>query len=601
MATSKADTPKKKGYFKAMYSLTKGHRFNFYFGFFLQLFAVAFILLSTLLNKILVDTINYDAPTGPIDRFLTHLLGGQEFLRNNLWVFALIVIGFGVGRSLINIARNIMRAALEASIMKEAKLRLFYHLERLPFSEIKKMKSGDIIQTATRDEEVLRIFITRQLTMMTYTVEMVLFSFAILATISWKIALSTIIILPVMGIYSFFTIKRVRSLYRKTDDSEALMTGRIEENLNAVRVVKAYNNETHEIKDFDRYLGDYADKYLKWRRFAAFYYASSDIFIFGQIVLSLIYGLYLAFNNEISAGTLFVAVSYTGMIVWPVRHFATILSDLARAVVSVDRIRLIMGIPLEDIDSGLTPEIKGHIVLKNVGFHYEDDDEIVLRNLNLEIQPGETIAIMGKTGSGKSTLAHILSRLHDYTDGSITIDGVELKEIQKKHLRNHVATVLQEPFLFSRSILNNLKIANKKATEQEIQRATSIADIHNTIIKFEKGYDTPVGEKGVTLSGGQKQRLAIARTIINEVPILIFDDSLSAVDTETDINIRTALKTRAESTTTLIITHRVATAKDADRIVVLEDGSISQVGTHDELIATQGLYQRVYDIQSRIL
>lgn len=592
---------KKKGYFKTMYALTKGHRFMFYFGFFLQFFAVSFILLSTLLNKVLVDTLTNSPPTGPIDRFLTNILGGQEFLRANLWVFAIIILGFGVGRSLINVARNIMRGALESSIMREMQLKLFYHLERLPYPEIKKMKNGDIIQTATRDEEILRAFIIRQLNMMTYTIEMVIFSFLILSTISLKIALSTIIILPIMAIYSFFTIRKVRKLYRITDDSEGLMTAKIEENLNAVRVVKAFNNETYEIDDFEKYLTDYEGKFLKWRKFAAFYYASSDIFIFGQIALSLIFGVYLGLTGEISPGTLVVAVSYTGMIVWPVRQFAQILSNLARAVVSVDRIRLILGIPIEDIDSGETPEIHGHIVFKDAKFHYEDDDEAVIHDFNLDISPGETIAIMGKTGSGKSTLAHILSRLYEYTEGSITIDGVELKNIQKKHLRSHIATVLQEPFLFSRTILNNLKIANKKATENEIIRATSIADIHQTIVGFEKGYDTPVGEKGVTLSGGQKQRLAIARTIINEVPILIFDDSLSAVDTETDINIRSALKKRAQNTTTLIITHRVSTAKDANRIIVLEDGRISQIGNHDELINQDGLYRRIYDIQTRII
>ena len=592
---------KKKGYFKTMYALTKGHRFMFYFGFFLQFFAVSFILLSTLLNKVLVDTLTNSPPTGPIDRFLTNVLGGQEFLRANLWVFAIIILGFGVGRSLINVARNIMRGALESSIMREMQLKLFYHLERLPYPEIKKMKNGDIIQTATRDEEILRTFIIRQLNMMTYTIEMVIFSFLILSTISLKIALSTIIILPIMAIYSFFTIRKVRKLYRITDDSEGLMTAKIEENLNAVRVVKAFNNETYEIDDFEKYLTDYEGKFLKWRKFAAFYYASSDIFIFGQIALSLIFGVYLGLTGEISPGTLVVAVSYTGMIVWPVRQFAQILSNLARAVVSVDRIRLILGIPIEDIDSGETPEIHGHIVFKDAKFHYEDDDEAVIHDFNLDISPGETIAIMGKTGSGKSTLAHILSRLYEYTEGSITIDGVELKNIQKKHLRSHIATVLQEPFLFSRTILNNLKIANKKATENEIIRATSIADIHQTIVGFEKGYDTPVGEKGVTLSGGQKQRLAIARTIINEAPILIFDDSLSAVDTETDINIRSALKKRAQNTTTLIITHRVSTAKDANRIIVLEDGRISQIGNHDELINQDGLYRRIYDIQTRII
>ncbi|MFA6617426.1 MAG: ABC transporter transmembrane domain-containing protein, partial [Bacilli bacterium] len=333
---------KKKGYFKTMYALTKGHRFMFYFGYFLQFFAVSFILLSTLLNKVLVDTLTNSPPTGPIDRFLTNVLGGQEFLRANLWVFAIIILGFGVGRSLINVARNIMRGALESSIMREMQLKLFYHLERLPYPEIKKMKNGDIIQTATRDEEILRTFIIRQLNMMTYTIEMVIFSFLILSTISLKIALSTIIILPIMAIYSFFTIRKVRKLYRITDDSEGLMTAKIEENLNAVRVVKAFNNETYEIDDFEKYLTDYEGKFLKWRKFAAFYYASSDIFIFGQIALSLIFGVYLGLTGEISPGTLVVAVSYTGMIVWPVRQFAQILSNLARAVVSVDRIRLIL-------------------------------------------------------------------------------------------------------------------------------------------------------------------------------------------------------------------------------------------------------------------
>lgn len=596
-----AKKSKQKGYFKTMYALTKGHRGMFYLGFFLQFFAVSTILLSTLLNKVLVDTITSEPPTGIIDTFLTRLLGGQVFLRNNLWVFSIIVLGFGLGRTLINIARNIMRGALESTIMREMQLKLFYHLERLPYTEIKKLNNGDVIQTVTRDEEVLRNFIIRQTNMMTYTLEMVLLSFLILSTVSLKMALSTVIILPIMAIYSYFTIRQVSQLYRKADDSEGMLTDKIEENLNAVRVVKAFNNEIHEIADFDKYLADYEEKFLNWRKFAAFYYASSDIFIFGQIALSLIFGLYLGLTGEISPGTLVVAVSYTGMIVWPVRQFAQILSNLARAVVSVDRIRLILGLPLEDIDSGEKPEIKGRITFDHASFHYEDGDEAVIRDFSLDIQPGETIAIMGKTGSGKSTLAYLLSRLFDYSSGSIKIDGVELRSIQKKHLRSHVATVLQEPFLFSRSILNNLKIANKKASEREIIRATSIADIHATIVGFEKGYETPVGEKGITLSGGQKQRLAIARTIINQVPILIFDDSLSAVDTETDLNIRNALKSRAVDTTTLIITHRVATAKDANRIVVLDEGKIAQVGTHEQLIQEEGLYRRVYEIQTRII
>lgn len=590
-----------KKYFKIMYAMTEGFRLRYFFGFVLLFFAVILMLLSSFLSKILVDTLMGDAPIGYIDVLLTRLLGGQAFLRDNLWVFSIIILGFGLARALINIQRMIIRGSLNTSIGKVMQLRLFRHIERLPYPVLKKSKSGDIIQTCTRDEEVLRRFVINEVNMIMYTLFIVIFAFLILYSINWMIAVASILILPIMAIYSFFLIKEVRRRYKKTDDSEGLMTAKIEENLSSVRVVKAYNNENHEISEFEKYLKDYEKKFIHWRKASSFYFASTDILVFGQITLAGLFGIYLAYNKAISPGTLWLAISFVSMIVWPVRQVATILSNLARAVVSMDRINLILHQPVEDIDTGLTPTIKGGITFENTGFQYDDGNETILKNINLNIKAGETIAIMGKTGSGKSTLSHLLTRLYDYTEGSIKIDGVELKDIQKRHIRLNIATVLQEPFLFSKTIINNLRVANKGASEEAIFRAAQIADIHQTIVGFKQGYETPVGEKGVTLSGGQKQRLAIARTIINEVPILVFDDSLSAVDTETDLHIRSALKTRAANTTTLIITHRIATAKDADRIIVLEDGTITQSGTHNELIEQDGLYKRVYDIQTRMI
>jgi ATP-binding cassette subfamily B protein len=420
-------------------------------------------------------------------------------------------------------------------------------------------------------------------------------------TLSPKIALVTIAILPIMFVYSYFLIRRVRKLYRETEDSDGLVSAKIEETLAGIRLVKAYNNEKYEIDDFDKHLQDYRNKFIRWRKLSSFFFASSDIFVFGQIVLTTLFGLYLALIGDITIGTLIVAFEFVSMIVWPVRDVAMTLSNLARAVAAMDRINVILQQPLEDIESGLRPEIKGAIEFDDMSFHYDDGDETILNHITLSIKAGETIAIMGKTGSGKSTLSHLLTRLYDYTSGSIKIDGVELKDIAKQHIRHEIATVLQEPFLFSKTIINNLKIANRKATIEEIHRAAQIADIHQNILSFKDGYETKVGEKGVTLSGGQKQRLAIARTIVNKAPILVFDDSLSAVDTETDIHIRSALKSRQADTTTLIITHRVATAKDADRIVVLEDGKISQIGTHQQLLNEPGLYRRVHDIQTRMV
>ena len=584
-----------------MWDITEGHRGKYLLGFVLQFFAVFLMLFSTFMTKILVDTIMNEPPTGPIDTFLTSLFGGQAFLGANLWVFSLIILGLGFSRGLIFFARMYFRGLVDANIGREMQLKLFYHIERLPYPALKKAKSGDYIQTCTRDEETVRSFITRQLFGVSYTIIIVTISFIILLTLSPTMAFVTIAILPIMFIYSFFLVKRVRKLYRATEDSDGLVSAKIEETLAGIRLVKAYNNEKFEIDDFDKHLYDYRGKFIKWRKLSSFFFASSAIFVFGQIVLTTLFGLYLALNGDITVGTLVVAFEYVSMVVWPVRDVAMTLSNLARAIAAMDRINVILHQPLEDIESGLRPEIKGSIDISNMSFHYDDDDETILKNISLSVKPGETVAIMGKTGSGKSTLSHLLTRLYDYTSGSIKIDGIELKDIAKEHIRREIATVLQEPFLFSKTIINNLRIANRKASNEDIFRATQIADIHQSILQFKDGYETKVGEKGVTLSGGQKQRLAIARTIVNKAPILVFDDSLSAVDTETDIHIRSALKSRQSNTTTLIITHRVATAKDADRIVVLEDGRISQLGTHDQLLKQDGLYRRIYDIQTRMV
>ena len=274
---------------------------------------------------------------------------------------------------------------------------------------------------------------------------------------------------------------------------------------------------------------------------------------------------------------------------------------MAQAITSYARMERIRNEELEDIDSGITPNLDGDIEFKNVKFKYDDGTNFVLDGVSFKIKNGETIAIMGKTGSGKSTIVNLLSALFPYTEGSITINNYELKDIQKKHLREHVGLVLQEPFLFSKTIASNLKIVNPDITEEEMFNSIKIASLDQTINDLKDGLNTYVGERGVSLSGGQKQRISIARTLVTKAPVLIFDDSLSAVDTETDIKIRQALKQRAKDKTTIIVTHRVSTAKDADHIIILENGKVSEFGTHQELVNKPGLYQRIYEIQNRIV
>ena len=588
-------------YFNILFKFTKGYRTLYLLSFVILFFALTFLLLSTFMTKVLIDTLQNIPPSGPVDTFLTNILGGQPFLRDNLWLFSIIVLGLGLSRSLMFFSRLMMRGFMDVNIGRDIQLKLFYHIERLPYSFIKKNKSGDLIQTSTKDLDIVRRFLVRQVNSIVYTIFLTTIAFALLLTISWEIAVSSTIVLPVMFIYSFFLVKKVRKLFKVTEDSDGLVSAKIEEVLSGIRLVKAYNNENYEIKDFNEYLQDYRKKFIKWRLGTSFFLSTTDIMVFGQIAFTSLFGLYLTISGLIGLGTLVIALQFVTMVVWPVRDVAMTLSTLAQAVASIDRLNVILNQPLEDIESGERPEVSGQIVFDNMSFNYDDSDEVVLKNISFTVNPGETVAIMGKTGSGKSTISHLLTRLYDYSSGSIKIDGHELNGIAKEHIRRQIATVLQEPFLFSKTIINNLKIANRNASIEDIQQAAQIADIHQSILNFKDGYETKVGEKGVTLSGGQKQRLVIARTIISKAPILVFDDSLSAVDTETDINIRTALKKRQKQSSTLIITHRVATAKDADKIIVLEHGKIVQMGNHAQLIQEDGLYRRIYDIQTRMV
>ncbi|MDD4544045.1 MAG: ABC transporter ATP-binding protein, partial [Clostridia bacterium] len=313
-------------------------------------------------------------------------------------------------------------------------------------------------------------------------------------------------------------------------------------------------------------------------------------------------GIYLALRGDVTVGMLTVFMTYITQLIWPIRGMGRVLGDMGKANVALGRIKEVLDAPREPgrEDAGLTPKIQGNIIFENVSFGYTSDKP-VLEDISFEIEKGKTLAILGRTGSGKSTLLHLLVGLLPYEEGSIKVDDVELNEINKRHLRKNIGIVLQEPFLFSKTIKDNISDNDPSITDEDIQRATTIASVDQAIKGFEKGYETMVGEKGVTLSGGQKQRVAIARTLINNCKILIFDDSLSAVDMQTDKNIRNALRKHCSDTTTILISHRINTLRQADLILVMEDGHITDRGTHNELIQREGLYKQVYDMQSCVL
>ena len=547
---------------KTCYELSEGHRRAYLAQLLVQVVQIFFQVFMTFLTKVVIDAIQGAeelAKANFLEDWVVWLItggsGNEYLLEHRLAILPTALVATAAILGLVNFLRMWLRSYAIAYVNGSMQRVLFRKLEGVPYSFYKKVRAGDILQTCTRDVDVLRRFMIGDVSNFNYSFWMVLLSGAVLLSLSWKMMLATLGLLPFMILYSFFLMKKVRSLYRQTDDSEARLTGRVNENLLSARLVRA----------FGTYLSDYSGKYLLWRRWASFFFASSDIFAFGSNALALGVGVYLAFLGEVNASTIVLSFLFVNMVVWPVRQVATSLR------------------------------------FEGVSFRYEDGDEEVLREVSFALPAGKTLAVMGRTGSGKSTLSLLLTRLYEPTEGTIYLDEVPLRDIRKDYLRRMVVPVLQDPFLFSKSIEENLLLARMDAPEEEIREATKAASIDDTILAFKDGYRTQVGERGMSLSGGQKQRVAIARTLLARPRVLIFDDSLSAVDTVTDRNIRQNLRKREDGSTLLIVTHRISTAQDADLILMLEDGRIKEMGTHEELLALGGEYAHIAAIQKEMV
>lgn len=562
---------------------------------------------TTFLLKVVVDTIEGEASlakAASLERAVISLITygrGDAYLLSNMGLLlpSAIIIS-GVISVLLTSLRMSLRMYLSTRLGTSMQYQLFTHLMALPYPFYKENKPGDLIQICTRDTDVLRRFLVGDVSGFFWTFWMVSFCFGILLSISWKMALVSMGLFPLMFVYSFFLIKKVRNRYRLTDESEAKMTDKIAENLSSIRLVKAFHSESYEITSFERKLEDYQKKFTSWRKLSSFFFSSSDIFIFGSKLLALAFGIYLCYIGEINAATLILAILFVNMSVWPLRDAATSFSNMGQYIASAERIDRILLAKEEDLKTGFEAPTQKDITLSHLSFNYPDSDTPVLKDLSFTIPYGKSLAIMGKTGSGKSTLVLLLTRLYDYTDGSIKIGDKELKDISKSSLRKLIKPILQEPFLFSKTIEENVLMGREEATHEEVMEACALADIEKTIRESLDGYETIVGEKGTTLSGGQRQRLAIARGALSRASFLIFDDSLSAVDAKTDLTIRENLKKLSRSITPIIITNRISTAKDCDQIVVLEDGKISEMGTHEELLRKEGLYRRIAYIQEKM-
>ncbi|MDE7161710.1 MAG: ABC transporter ATP-binding protein/permease, partial [Anaeroplasmataceae bacterium] len=411
----------------------------------------------------------------------------------------------------------------------------------------------------------------------------------------------SIVSAPITAASSILYFKYCNKAFQKIEESESRMTTIIQENVNSARVVRAFANERYEFEKMDEANKEYTKKNGKFNTIMSAFWGSSDFLVFLQYALTMSVGIFLAKDNLLSSADIIAALLLMGMLIWPMRSLGRIIASFGKASVAANRIDEILKETEEyTVNGTLTPEITGDIEFKNVSFQFEDDSKPLLNDVSFHIQPGQTVAIVGKTGSGKSTICNLLTRMLEINSGEIIMNGVSIKDIEKKHLRRNLKLILQDPFLFSKTVYDNVAIVDPKLPTEQVYEAARTAAIHQEIEKFEKGYKTIVGEKGTTLSGGQKQRIAIARMLTKDSNVIIFDDSLSALDTKTDLMIRTALKKKSKEQTMIVITHRSTTAKEADQIIVLDQGKISQIGKHEELVSQEGLYKELWGIQGEL-
>ena len=559
--------------------------------------SMAFNALTPQIIRLTVDSV-LDSKTPELPARLLPLWNTltQSTLRA-LWLAAAAVLLVAILRGFCAYGQRINLSKGSETYVKCLRDDLYSHIERLTFAWHKANPTGDIIQRCTSDVDVIRNFVCNQLIEVIRTVFLIVLYLYIMFSMNVRLSLVSAAIIPVVGLSSGVFYRKISSRYQVADEAEGELTTCAQENLTGVRVVRAFGRERFEDDKFDEKNNRFARLWVKLGKLLSVYWASGTLLTCIQVMVIILVGVVETVHGRMTLGAFIAFVSYNESLAWPVRSLGRVLSEMSKAGVSMDRVGYVLNAQEEQDPPQAKPFEAGDIAFDHVSFRYEGQE--VLHDLSFTIRRGETFAILGGTGSGKSTLVQLLDRLYDVESGSITIGGTDLREFARSELRKNIGFVLQEPFLFSQTIRENICAARPEATEEEMREAARIACVDEAISAFPEGYDTVVGERGVTLSGGQKQRVAIARMLLQKTPVMIFDDSLSAVDAETDAKIRSALRETLRDATVILISHRIPTLMQADRILVLEDGRLSALGTHEELIAQPGIYKEIYDIQMR--
>ena len=524
--------------------------------------------------------------------------GNERFI-----VFAAIaVILFALGRGVASFGQQYLAESVGQKVAYSIRNDIYNHLQRLSYAFHDRTHTGEIMQRSTQDVENIRIFTNMGFIRIFYIALLLVIAVIGMLLINWQLALVSFISLPFIAWRSIVTSNRMRPVWMEIQRNQTEMTEIAEEGLTGIRVVKAFSQEPFESQKFKEASQRQADLSYSQAKLMAQHAPLMTGLSMLQVALTVGFGSFLIAEDRLQAGSLLTFVLWLALLQLPIRSLGFVISISSRAISSADRVFELLDAESEVQERpGAHPltNARGHVRFEGVSFGYNAMTP-VLRDIDLDAPPGKVVALLGPTGSGKSTIVNLIPRFYDVSAGRITLDGNDLRDLTLESLRSSIGIVQQDVFLFIGTIRDNIAYGRPGATQQEIEDAAKAARIHDFITSLPYGYDEWVGENGVTLSGGQKQRLAIARTLLLDPKVLIFDDSTSSVDAQTEMLIQQALQELMRGRTTFVIAQRLRTVRDADEILVLDRGGIVQRGTHEELLQQEGLYRRIYDLELRV-
>ncbi|HRE04751.1 MAG TPA: ABC transporter ATP-binding protein [Opitutaceae bacterium] len=625
--------------FTVLWNLMQGQRLRYGAALLCLVLATAANYLVPLVGAATIDHAIGNRPVAeasPLVAALLHAVGGAARLGEQLWLAPVLMVLLTAAGGACSYLKGRYTSLASDGIARRLKDDLYDHLNHLPARTLDRSDTGDLVQRCTSDVETTRQFLAVQVMEIGNALILAATALPLLLLLSPPMTLVAFALIPPLVIYGYVYFRKVRHVFKAVDEAEGALTSVIQENLTGIRVVRAFARQDFERTKFAGPNATFRDRNLRLLRLMSWYWSVSDLVALSQLGLVLLVGASWVGQGKLTVGVLFAFLAFLGIMLWPVRQMGRILTDLGKTSVAVGRIQEILAEQREADPVGAPPPpsgpLRGSIVVQNLHFAHARrpaaaasasrappsavaptsadpgaantepavDQPDALNGISFEVTPGETLAVLGPSGGGKSTLMHLLLRLYDYERGSIRLDGRELSSLPRSWGRGQFGTVMQEPFLFSKSLRDNIRLGRGDAPDREIEEAARAACIDDTIRTFEQGYETLIGERGITLSGGQRQRIAIARAILRNPPVLILDDALSAVDGETETLILDALKRRRGHSTTLVIAHRLSTLAHADRVIVLDHGRIIQMGTHEQLAASPGLYRRLWEIQTSV-